>query len=250
MQIASAHPDVLTAEYRVAKRPRTRVLVDYNQNAWGKTLASIYSVRANEAATVSTPVTWEELEAGCEIDGLHDLQRSRPRRRNRRSVEAVAAAIAADSISALRVKAMTRLKNCRRIRRSSRWRRDTRRTIPEGGEWSYEPKWDGFRCIAFRDGNDVELQSKSGETLTRYFPEIVAALLKAAATALRDRRRTDDRPRRNLRFRCAAATNTSGREPRSQTRERDAGDRTCSSTYSLKVEANSTSSHCASAAHA
>ena len=51
--------------------------------------------------------------------------------------------------------------------------------IPEGETWSYEPKWDGFRCIAFRDENDVELQSKSGETLTRYFPEIVAALLSA-----------------------------------------------------------------------
>ncbi len=49
--------------------------------------------------------------------------------------------------------------------------------IPEGREWSYEPKWDGFRCIAFREGGDVELQSKSGESLTRYFPEIVAALL-------------------------------------------------------------------------
>jgi bifunctional non-homologous end joining protein LigD len=66
-QIARAHPDVLTAEYRIAKRPHNRVLVDYNQNAWGRTLASIYSVRANEAAAVSTPVTWEELEAGCEI---------------------------------------------------------------------------------------------------------------------------------------------------------------------------------------
>jgi bifunctional non-homologous end joining protein LigD len=66
-QIARAHADVLTAEYRVAKRPERHVLVDYNQNAWGRTLASIYSVRANEAATVSTPVTWEELEAGCEI---------------------------------------------------------------------------------------------------------------------------------------------------------------------------------------
>jgi ATP-dependent DNA ligase len=51
--------------------------------------------------------------------------------------------------------------------------------IPEGATWSYEPKWDGFRCIAFRDKNDVELQSKSGETLTRYFPEIVEALLAA-----------------------------------------------------------------------
>ncbi len=51
--------------------------------------------------------------------------------------------------------------------------------IPQGDGWSYEPKWDGFRCIAFRDGNDVEFQSKSGETLTRYFPEVVAALLEA-----------------------------------------------------------------------
>ncbi|HVN68991.1 MAG TPA: non-homologous end-joining DNA ligase [Candidatus Binatia bacterium] len=65
-QIARAHPDVLTAEYTIAKRPKRRVLVDYNQNAWGKTLASIYSVRANEEAKVSTPVTWEELAAGCE----------------------------------------------------------------------------------------------------------------------------------------------------------------------------------------
>jgi ATP-dependent DNA ligase len=48
--------------------------------------------------------------------------------------------------------------------------------IPEGPEWSYEPKWDGFRCIAFRDGDNIELQSKSGESLTRYFPEVVSAL--------------------------------------------------------------------------
>lgn len=54
--------------------------------------------------------------------------------------------------------------------------------VPEGETWSYEPKWDGFRCIAFRDGDEVELQSKSGETLTRYFPEIVEALKKSKAT--------------------------------------------------------------------
>jgi ATP-dependent DNA ligase len=53
--------------------------------------------------------------------------------------------------------------------------------IPEGDDWTYEPKWDGFRCVAFRDGKNVELQSKSGETLTRYFPEIVSALLEAKA---------------------------------------------------------------------
>jgi ATP-dependent DNA ligase len=53
--------------------------------------------------------------------------------------------------------------------------------IPTGSEWQYEPKWDGFRCIAFRDGNKVELQSKSGQPLARYFPEMVAALLDLKA---------------------------------------------------------------------
>ncbi|MGB6535899.1 MAG: ATP-dependent DNA ligase [Xanthobacteraceae bacterium] len=47
--------------------------------------------------------------------------------------------------------------------------------IPQGEEWEYEPKWDGFRCLVFRDGGDVVLQSKSGRAMTRYFPEIVAA---------------------------------------------------------------------------
>ncbi len=50
-------------------------------------------------------------------------------------------------------------------------------TIPTGDGWQYEPKWDGFRCLAFRDGKTVELQSKSGQALERYFPELVAALL-------------------------------------------------------------------------
>ena len=53
---------LITAEYRVAKRPADRVLVDYNQNAWGRTLASAYSVRPKPGATVSTPVTWDEIE--------------------------------------------------------------------------------------------------------------------------------------------------------------------------------------------
>jgi ATP-dependent DNA ligase len=48
--------------------------------------------------------------------------------------------------------------------------------IPVGDEWQYEPKWDGFRCIAFRDGSDVFLQSKSGQPLARYFPDVVKAL--------------------------------------------------------------------------
>jgi len=48
--------------------------------------------------------------------------------------------------------------------------------IPVGPEWQYEPKWDGFRCLVFRDGANVELRSKSGRSMTRYFPELVAAV--------------------------------------------------------------------------
>lgn len=49
-------------------------------------------------------------------------------------------------------------------------------TIPEGTGWQYEPKWDGFRCLVFRDGDDVELQSKAGQPLARYFPDLVASV--------------------------------------------------------------------------
>src|SRR5206468_11564857 len=48
--------------------------------------------------------------------------------------------------------------------------------IPTGPHWVYEPKWDGFRCLAFRDGERVELRSRSGQPLARYFPEIVEAV--------------------------------------------------------------------------
>ena len=65
--LESQEPDLVTAEYTVAKRPRGRILVDYNQNAWGRTLASIYSVRPTPWAGVSTPVTWKEIERGLEI---------------------------------------------------------------------------------------------------------------------------------------------------------------------------------------
>ena len=67
-ELASRHPKLMTSEYRVAKRPKGRVLVDYNQNAWGRTLASVYSVRPHPLACVSTPVTWKEIEAGVKIE--------------------------------------------------------------------------------------------------------------------------------------------------------------------------------------
>ena len=66
-QLESRHPGLITTEFFVAKRPRGRVLVDYNQNAWGRTLASVYSVRPTEVAGASAPVSWEEVERGFEI---------------------------------------------------------------------------------------------------------------------------------------------------------------------------------------
>jgi bifunctional non-homologous end joining protein LigD len=66
-EIALRNPKIITAEYRIAKRPAKRVLADYNQNAWNRTLASVYSVRPKAEATVSTPLTWEEVERGARM---------------------------------------------------------------------------------------------------------------------------------------------------------------------------------------
>lgn len=68
VELASRHPALMTSEYRREKRPQGRVLVDYNQNRWGSTLASIYSVRPRPLATVSTPVTWDEVAEGITIE--------------------------------------------------------------------------------------------------------------------------------------------------------------------------------------
>ena len=66
--LAAQYSSILTSEYRIERRPKGRILVDYNQNAWGRTLASIYSVRPRPKATVSTPVTWHEVERGVRIE--------------------------------------------------------------------------------------------------------------------------------------------------------------------------------------
>jgi bifunctional non-homologous end joining protein LigD len=68
LQMEIRHPKLITAEYKVAKRPAGRVLVDYNQNAWGRTLASVYSVRPRPSAPVSTPVSWTEIDRGVRIE--------------------------------------------------------------------------------------------------------------------------------------------------------------------------------------
>src|SRR5690606_25809712 len=55
---------------------------------------------------------------------------------------------------------------------------------PDGEGWQFEPKWDGFRCLAFCDGDAVEFMSKSGKPLARYFPEVAGALLALAESRL------------------------------------------------------------------
>lgn len=82
VEVAARHSRVMTSEYRLARRPADRVLIDYNQNAWGRTLASIYSVRPRPRASVSTPVTWEEVQKGIRIDDFRwDNVRKRIARR-------------------------------------------------------------------------------------------------------------------------------------------------------------------------
>ena len=71
VELASRNRRLLTSEYRVAKRPKGTVLVDYNQNAWGQTLASVYSVRPHPRALVSAPVTWDEVADGIRLEDLH-----------------------------------------------------------------------------------------------------------------------------------------------------------------------------------
>ena len=68
VELAARNPTVMTSEYKVAQRPHGRVLIDYNQNAWGRTLASIYSARPRPRAPVSMPVTWDEIERAVRIE--------------------------------------------------------------------------------------------------------------------------------------------------------------------------------------
>ena len=76
--VAEKHPEILTTRYRKDLRPANHVLIDYNQNQWGRTLASVYSVRPTDDATVSAPLTWEEVAGAADI---HDFTlQNMPRR--------------------------------------------------------------------------------------------------------------------------------------------------------------------------
>ena len=86
--------------------------------------------------------------------------------------------------------------------------------LPTGAVWQYEPKWDGFRCLAFRDGDAVRIQSKAGKPLARYFPDVVESLQRARSRTVRGRRRDRDPGRWPALVRRAAAAGPSGSQPR------------------------------------
>ena len=95
----------------------------------------------------------------------------------------------------------------------------SRKALPEGEEWVYEPKYDGFRALAFVDGDDVYLQSRNGKPLRRYFPE-----LRVPGRRLRDRRRARDPGRRRRRgLRRAPEPHPPGRVADQHARGGDAG---------------------------
>ena len=161
--LAARNPKLITAEYRIAKRPENHVLVDYNQNAWGRTLASVYSVRPKPHATVSTPVTWEEVEARHQTRRLPARQRAGAPARVGRSLQTTAGQDRPSAAGEI-------LLNLPLSPPYLPMEAVTAAKIPAGPEWQYEPKWDGFRCIAFRDGGEIELQSKSGQPLGALLP--------------------------------------------------------------------------------
>ena len=88
--------------------------------------------------------------------------------------------------------------------------------IPEGDLWQYEPKWDGFRCLAFRDGDQVELRSKAGQPLGRYFPDIVTAVSSVKAKRFVARWRNCGASGKCVVLRRFAAATASCREPRQE----------------------------------
>ncbi len=105
---------------------------------------------------------------------------------------------------------------CRSRRRTRRWRRSSSTRSRAAPGWQYEPKWDGFRCLAFRDGDEVELQSKAGQPLARYFPEVVETLRRCPRRRFVLDGEIVDPDGRTPLVRRAAPAHPPGREPRSR----------------------------------
>ena len=93
----------------------------------------------------------------------------------------------------------------------------------EPGEWQFEPKWDGFRCLAFKRGGAVELKGKSGTSLARFFPEVVATLVERPGRAVCRRWRAGYRAERTLELRRVASEASPCGEPNPPSGVRNTG---------------------------
>jgi hypothetical protein len=162
-------PELVTAEYRVAKRPAGRVLVDYNQNAWGRRWrpctrcgrARRHGVRAGD---------WDELEAGAQLEDFTlfnvpgrvkqhgDLWRGLLDPANQFDLGSALCSPSHASDGAHAADTYLNPEKCMDLPIPITYapmEAATLEEVPEGDVWSYEPKWDGFRCLAFRDGDEI-----------------------------------------------------------------------------------------------
>ncbi len=181
------------------KEEREGVFIDYNQNARDRTVASAYSVRAVPDARVSCPLQWDEVAdvdpAELRLDTVPARLREqrRPRRGHRRApgfARAAAGAGRARRARGSRRRALAAALSQAEERAPPRPAQPratmslplappvkpqlalSRKELPAGEDYVYEVKLDGFRCLAFVDGEEVFLQSRSAKPLGRYFPEL------------------------------------------------------------------------------
>ncbi len=176
------HPELVTTEMRRSSRPAGTVLIDYAQNRWGSTLASVYSVRPTPMATVSVPVTWQELE--------------RCPRPEEFTMESVPARLSAygdlfcdpvrgarfDLAPHLEIAASPRVRAIldpealiRHLGPVPLARRGTLDTIRKG-RFHFEVKYDGIRAIAAIGRGKVALRSRNALDLREQYPDAVHAL--------------------------------------------------------------------------
>ena len=172
--MAKDDPDRFTINSRKDVR-KGRIFIDYLRNDETASAVAAWSVRARKGAPVSVPIDWKELSALKSGDAFGMAEALKAAERSLESDGDHRQAAPASH----RPEAQGRMKDVHPP--LAPMEALSVAEIPEGSEWVYEPKWDGFRCIAFRNRKGVVLQSKSGKPLDRYFPEIVTDLKELAS---------------------------------------------------------------------